>query len=190
MHCTEHPENATEPVKPVPKTSYSRKFVAKMKESSAAKHLTNKTIMEAADISRSTFYRIIDNEIEYPVITLDDAINISIFLDLSLDSLYRPAKEIPASNLPVLDGPRDNILENTTRMLAERKEMIDALQAENSSMKLGLSTKDDRINALSAELNALHNLIHELNRQHTERIDRLHAELSRRNQQLLDLLQK
>lgn len=172
-----------------PRTSYSRKFITAMKERAAERHLTNKTIMEAADISQSTFYRIINSELEYPVLSLDDAIYLSIFLDLSIDALFRPVVEVPASNLPILDGPRDDIMENTQKMLTERKNEIESLESDVSGLRAEISERDAKISALDAEARELHNRIHELNREHAERLDRLYAELSRRTQQLLDLLE-
>lgn len=172
-----------------PRTSYSRKFITAMKERALERHLTNKTIMEAADISQSTYYRIVNSELEYPVLSLDDAIYLSIFLDLSIDALFRPVVEVPASNLPILDGPRDDIMENTQKMLTERKNEIESLESDVSGLRAEISERDAKISALDAEARELHNRIHELNREHAERLDRLYAELSRRTQQLLDLLE-
>ena len=173
-----------------PRTSYSRKFVSAMKERAGERHLSNKTIMEAADITQSTYYRIINSESEYPFLSLDDAIYLSIFLDLSIDALFRPVADVPTSNLPVLDSSRDDIMENTQKMLTERKQEIEFLHSETSNLRAVISEKDAKIAALDAEARILHNRIHELNREHAERLDRLYAELSHRNQQLLDLLQK
>ena len=170
--------------------SYSKILINQMKVRAKERDSSNKTIMEVADISQSTYYRFWNSELEYPVISLDDAINICAFLDLSIDALYRPVKELPNGSLPVLDGPRDAIMENTSKILAERKEAIETLEAHSVELQNKLNEKDARIAELDAEARALHNLIHELNRQHTERIDKLHAELSLRNQQLLDLLTK
>ena len=163
--------------------SYSKILINQMNARAKERDAANKTIMEVADISQSTYYRFWNSELEYPVISLDDAINICAFLDLSIDALYRPVKELPTGNLPVLDGPRDNIMENASKMLSERKSEIETLESQNSELRT-------RLAELDAEARSLHNQIHELNRQHAERLDKLYAELSLRNQQLLDLLTK
>ena len=170
--------------------SYSKILINQMKARAKERDAANKTIMEVADISQSTYYRFWNSELEYPVISLDDAINICAFLDLSIDALYRPVKELPAENLPVLDGPRDSIMANASKVLADHRETIEKLESDAARLSEKLADRDAKIAELDAEARALHNLIHELNRQHTERIDRLHAELSLRNQQLLDLLAK
>lgn len=177
------------PVSEKSRTSYSKMLISQMKIRAKERSLSNKTIMEAAWISQSTYYRFWNSELAYPMISLDDAINICAFLDLSIDALYRPVKEIPTSNLPILDGPRNEIMENTAKMLAERKEAIESLESESVQLHAKISEKDARIAELDAETRALHNRIHDLNREHAERLDRLYAELSKRNQQLLDLLE-
>lgn len=170
--------------------SYSRQLIDKMKERAKERRLSNKTIMDATGISQSTFYRCWNSDLPDPPLELDNALRLCLFLGLSIDDLLRPTTATSPANLPISEVTHDEVMGNVAELLSKRKARIDELESERSHLSAQIEHKNHTISALNDELQALHNRIHDLNREHAERLDRLYAELSQRNQQLLDLLQK
>lgn len=149
---------------------YCQSILAKMKERQKELKLSNNTIADAIDMAHSTFRDIWNSD--GVGMKHEFVVRVCLFLGLSIDENTRTPTATSKANLDITDNSHEDVMRNNAKMLAERKERIDELEAE-------VEVLTQKINAITAE--------------HLKRIDGLLAkndmlteELMKRHREILD----
>lgn len=154
--------NNTPPTKELP-INHSRLFLDKAHAKAKELGLRPTTIYKLAFLeyfNESTFTRLWNNTQSEPRVELEVAIRLSRVLGLNLSDAI--GIEIPITSALVKNADAE-IARNTGEELAQRREQIEELKAENEALRAGLKVKDEKLLNIHAEYN--------------RRIDALYAEL-------------
>ena len=149
--------------------------------------LTDKTIMQITDISKSTFYRIwhdraVDPHIDFIYIEkLCAALHIQLSAQVS---------GTPAAKVEISEAVQAEVAANTAELLTKRKEVIDEQAGEIETLSTQLTEKQQRENEYQRKITELYNEIRDLHTEYNRRIDELQRTLIQRQDLICELYAK
>lgn len=176
----------------------SRTFLDRCHEEAKRLGYTNRTVMEATGFTHSsTFYRFWNCDLPDPPIELDTALRLCDLLGLSLSEATgaRQPNGDAKIELPISESSHTEVAENIAAIIERKRLEIEKLNAENKELtndiqqlRALLESKNDelqktrsehmnQITAMYKEQIALHNQMHQLNREYAVEISKYAEQL-------------
>ena len=149
--------------------------------------LTDKTLMQITDISKSTFYRIwhdraVDPHMDFYYI---EKLCAALQIQLSAQVAGTPAEKVEVS-----EAVQAEVAANTAELLTKRKEVIDEQAGEIETLSTQLTEKQQIENEYQRKITELYDEIRDLHAEHNRRIDDLQRTLIRRQDLICELYAK
>lgn len=148
---------------------------------------TDKTLMQLADISKSTFYRIWHDRAVDPHMDFYYIERLCAALQIQLSAQVQGT---PAEKIEVSEAALAEVAANTADLLVKRKETIEAQTETIETLSSQLSEKKQIENEYLAKIVSMHDEISRLHEDYNRRIDELQRELNRRQDQMCELFLK
>lgn len=149
--------------------------------------LTDKTLMQITDISKSTFYRIWHDRAVDPHMDFYYIEKLCAALQIQLSA---QVSGTPAAKVEVSEAVQAEVAANTAELLTKRKEVIDEQAEKIENLSGQLSEKQQTEGEYLRKIAELYDEIRELHRDYNRRIEELQHELNRRQDQMCELFLK
>lgn len=149
--------------------------------------LTDKTIMQITDISKSTFYRIWHDRAVDPHIDFIYIEKLCAALQIQLSA---QVSGTPAAKVEISEAVQAEVAANTAELLTKRKEVIDEQAGEIETLSTQLTEKQQSENEYQRKITELYNEIRDLHTEYNRRIDELQRTLIRRQDLICELYAK
>ena len=149
--------------------------------------LTDKTLMQITDISKSTFYRIwhdraVDPHMDFYYI---EKLCAALQIQLSAQVAGTPAEKVEVS-----EAVQAEVAANTADLLTRRKEVIDEQAGKIENLSTQLTEKQQSENEYQRKITELYDEIRDLHAEYNRRIDDLQRTLIRRQDLICELYAK
>lgn len=149
--------------------------------------LTDKTIMQITDISKSTFYRIWHDRAVDPHIDFIYIEKLCAALQIQLSA---QVSGTPAAKVEISEAVQAEVAANTAELLTKRKEVIDEQAGEIETLSTQLTEKQQSENEYQRKITELYDEIRDLHTEYNRRIDELQRTLIRRQDLICELYAK
>ncbi len=149
--------------------------------------LTDKTLMQITDISKSTFYRIWHDRAVDPHIDFIYIEKLCAALQIQLSA---QVSGTPAAKVEISEAVQAEVAANTAELLTKRKEVIDEQAGEIETLSTQLTEKQQSENEYQRKITELYNEIRDLHTEYNRRIDELQRTLIRRQDLICELYAK
>lgn len=149
--------------------------------------LTDKTIMQITDISKSTFYRIWHDRAVDPHIDFIYIEKLCAALQIQLSA---QVSGTPAAKVEISEAVQAEVAANTADLLTRRKEVIDEQAGEIENLSTQLTEKQQSENEYQRKITELYDEIRDLHTEYNRRIDELQRTLIRRQDLICELYAK
>jgi DNA-binding Xre family transcriptional regulator/uncharacterized coiled-coil protein SlyX len=149
--------------------------------------LTDKTLMQITDISKSTFYRIWHDRAVDPHIDFIYIEKLCAALQIQLSA---QVSGTPAAKVEISEAVQAEVAANTAELLTKRKEVIDEQAGEIETLSTQLTEKQQSENEYQRKITELYDEIRDLHTEYNRRIDELQRTLIRRQDLICDLYAK
>lgn len=149
--------------------------------------LTDKTLMQITDISKSTFYRIWHDRTVDPHIDFIYIEKLCAALQIQLSA---QVSGTPAAKVEISEAVQAEVAANTAELLTKRKEVIDEQAGEIETLSTQLTEKQQSENEYQRKITELYNEIRDLHTEYNRRIDELQRTLIRRQDLICELYAK
>jgi DNA-binding Xre family transcriptional regulator len=146
--------------------------------------LTDKTLMQITDISKSTFYRIWHDRAVDPHIDFIYIEKLCAALQIQLSA---QVSGTPAAKVEISEAVQAEVAANTAELLTKRKEVIDEQAGEIETLSTQLTEKQQSENEYQRKITELYDEIRALHRDYNRRIEELQKELNHRQDQMCEL---
>ena len=146
--------------------------------------LTDKTLMQLTDISKSTFYRIWHDRAVDPHIDFIYIEKLCAALQIQLSA---QVSGTPAAKVEISEAVQAEVAANTADLLIKRKEAIDEQAREIENLSGQLTEKQQTESEYLQKIAELHDEIRELHKEYNRRIEELQKELNHRQDQMCEL---
>lgn len=149
--------------------------------------LTDKTLMQITDISKSTFYRIWHDRAVDPHIDFIYIEKLCAALQIQLSA---QVSGTPAAKVEISEAVQAEVAANTADLLTRRKEVIDEQAGEIENLSTQLTEKQQSENEYQRKITELYDEIRDLHTEYNRRIDELQRTLIRRQDLICELYAK
>lgn len=149
--------------------------------------LTDKTLMQITDISKSTFYRIWHDRAVDPHIDFIYIEKLCAALQIQLSA---QVSGTPAAKVEISEAVQAEVAANTAELLTKRKEVIDEQAGEIETLSTQLTEKQQSENEYQRKITELYDEIRDLHTEYNRRIDELQRTLIRRQDLICELYAK
>lgn len=149
--------------------------------------LTDKTLMQITDISKSTFYRIWHDRAVDPHMDFYYIEKLCAALQIQLSA---QVSGTPAAKVEVSEAVQAEVAANTAELLTKRKEVIDEQAGKIENLSGQLSEKQQSENEYQRKITELYDEIRDLHTEYNRRIDELQRTLIRRQDLICELYAK
>lgn len=149
--------------------------------------ITDKTLMQITDISKSTFYRIWHDRAVDPHMDFYYIEKLCAALQIQLSA---QVSGTPAAKVEVSEAVQAEVAANTAELLTKRKEVIDEQAGEIENLSSQLTEKQQNENQYLNKITELHDEIRALHKDYNRRIEELQRELNHRQDQMCELFLK
>lgn len=149
--------------------------------------LTDKTLMQITDISKSTFYRIWHDRAVDPHIDFIYIEKLCAALQIQLSA---QVSGTPAAKVEISEAVQAEVAANTADLLTRRKEVIDEQAGKIENLSTQLTEKQQSENEYQRKITELYDEIRDLHTEYNRRIDELQRTLIRRQDLICELYAK